>query len=79
MCKCVIPAFPFELHADLIIAIVIEMTVSISLILKWTSHGRTKESTHKEKWLVEARSSAIELTTLHYYVSLESSDKIQRA
>jgi len=63
MGKCTIPAFPFGQHVDLLIAIVNEMIVSISLILKWTSHGRTKESTHKEKRLVEARSSAIQLTT----------------
>jgi hypothetical protein len=55
------------------------MTVSISLILKWTSYGRTKESAHKEKRLVEARSSAIQLITPWYYMRLESGDKIQRA
>jgi len=63
MGKCTIPPFPFGQHVGLLIATVTEMTVSISLILKWTSHGRTKESTHKEKRQLEALSSAIQLTT----------------
>jgi hypothetical protein len=79
MGKCAIPTFPFRQHVGLLIAIVTEMTVSISLILKWTSYGRTKESTHKEKRLVEARYSAIQLITPQYYMRPESSDKIQRA
>jgi hypothetical protein len=69
-CKTTSPGLPLRLCVGLLMAVITEMTASISQILKWTSHSRRKESIHKIKRLVEARSCAIQLIMFRYYTGL---------